>query len=510
MSDRQHGCIIKFNNPVYLLGFDIGSSSVKAALVHIQTRKTVLTTQSPGSEMPIEAPHPGWAEQDPHMWWTHLCIATKELLARTGINPIDIAGIGITYQMHGLVCVDETHLPLRPAIIWCDSRAVDIGNSAFEEIGEDRCLAHLLNSPGNFTASKLKWVKEYEPEVYARTYKWMLPGDYIAMKLTGQIRTTPAGLSEGMFWSFKEDRVADFVLTHYDLDKDKVPEISPVFSIQGYITEHAARETGLAADTPVTYRAGDQPNNALALGVLQPGQIAASGGTSGVVYGISGAPVSDPLCRVNSFMHVNHTREQPRIGVLLCINGTGSMYNWMRQNVALPEMTYQQMEQEAGRIPPGADGVRILSFGNGAERMIENRNPGAMILHCDFNRHTRAHLYRAALEGIACAFAFGMDIMKNMGIAPSVMRVGNDHLFQSKIFSNAFATLVDCRVDVIDTSCAIGAAKGAGIGAGIYKTPEEVVGDQAVVLSNEPVDEVRQQYRELFDDWREDLEKCIK
>ncbi len=490
----------------FLLGYDIGSSSIKAALVNCDTQETVAVVQSPHDSMMITSPNPGWAEQDPEMWWSHLCIATKELLHKTSIDPNEIQGIGIAYQMHGLVCVDNKQNILRPAIIWCDSRAVDIGNIAFDEIGHEKCLTHLLNSPGNFTASKLKWVKDHEPEVYERIYNFMLPGDYIAMKLTGEIMTTPAGLSEGMLWDFSKDEVADFVVDYFGFDKKQIPDITPIFSIQGHIHDVAARGTGLAIGTPVSYRSGDQPNNALSLDVFDPGEIAASGGTSGVVYGVVKTLTSDRESRVNSFMHVNHQRQSSRIGLLLCINGAGSQYNWIKQQVAQSGVSYAQMEHEASIIPVGSAGLRILPFGNGAERMLDNQEPGAHILHLDFNRHTRAHLYRAALEGIAFAFVYGMRIMEEMGLNAKVIKVGNDNLFQSEIFSSTISILTGCRIDVMETTGAIGAAKASGVATGIYGTLADACSMNQLVTRYE-ADEDKDEVLAAFHKWEEALRK---
>jgi xylulokinase len=492
----------------FLLGCDIGSSSVKAALVDADTKESIAVVHSPADAMPMHALHPGWAEQDPELWWSHLCIATRELLHKSSIDPKAIKGIGITYQMHGLVCVDKNQQVLRPAIIWCDSRAVEIGNRAFDEIGHERCLIHLLNSPGNFTASKLKWVMDNESEVYDRIDKFILPGDYIAMKLTGQVATTQGGLSEAMLWDFKNDAIADFVMDYFGFNKRQIPDIAPVFAIQGHLHDLSAAETGLATGTPVSYRSGDQPNNAMSLGVINPGEIAASGGTSGVVYGVVNTLASDKSSRVNSFMHVNHTKESPRIGILLCINGAGSQYNWVKQHVAQAGVSFAQMENEASLIAPGSDGLRMLPFGNGAERMLDNREVGAHLLNLDFNRHSRAHVYRAALEGIAHAFVYGIQIMEEMGVGSDVIKVGNDNLFRSRIFSSTIATLIGCRIEVLETTGAIGAAKAAGIATGIYTSLEEAFEGDKILMSYESEQNTERPIADFLK-WKEDLQKWI-
>ncbi len=451
---------------MYWIGFDIGSSSIKAALVSRESGNLVHQVMYPDREMKIAAPHPGWAEQDPDTWWDYTCRASRQLLAEAGVAAGEIVSIGIAYQMHGLVLVDKAGKVLRPSIIWCDSRAVEIGEAAFQALGEQRCLRHLLNSPGNFTASKLKWVQDNEPRIYEQIHKILLPGDYIALKMTGRCTTTVSGLSEAILWDFQADAPANFLMDYFTTGIDLIPERVPTFGEQGTLLREAAASLGLQAGTPLTYRAGDQPNNALSLNVFQPGEIAATGGTSGVVYGIADKPVFDPESRVNGFAHVNHTVENPRIGVLLCINGTGIQHNWMRQQLRSGQDGYTRMEALAATVAPGSDGLRVHPFGNGAERMLGNRDIGAKISGLHFNRHQEAHLIRAGLEGIAFAFVYGMEIMQDMKIVIRHMRVGNDNLFQSRIFSETIATLMDCRIDMMNTSGAAGAAKAAAVALG--------------------------------------------
>lgn len=494
---------------MYLLGYDIGSSSIKAALVEAETGRTVGVAQYPEMEMAIASPQSDWAEQAPKAWWESVCYATRLLLDKTGVAPDSIRAIGIAYQMHGLVCVGKNQEVLRPSIIWCDSRAVAIGNQAFDALGPQRCLAHLLNSPGNFTASKLKWVQENEPDTYNKIDKIMLPGDYIAMKLTGEAVTTISGLSEGIFWDFKENGVAAMVLEHYGIDPDFIPDIVPTFSVHGKLSKHAAAEVGLPEGIPVSYRAGDQPNNALALNVLNPGEVAATGGTSGVVYGVTDEVLYDPKSRVNGFAHVNYTQEAPRIGVLMCINGAGIQYSWMKHQVAADGLSYDEMEKQLSAVPVGADGLSILPFGNGAERILENQNLGAHFLGVQLNRHKRPHLYRAALEGIAFAFVYGIDILKEMGLNMDVMRVGNDNLFQSSVFSTTIATLVGSQIEMVETTGAVGAAKGAGYGAGLYPSLQEAMKGLTIHGTYEPTGN-KEAYQEAYTRWLDGLNRMME
>ena len=491
---------------MYLLGYDIGSSSVKASLVNAESGKCVSSAFFPKSEAPILAVKQGWAEQDPESWWTYLKQATQAILAESGIDSADIKAIGISYQMHGLVCVDKNQKALRPSIIWCDSRAVPYGQKAFEALGEEKCLSHLLNSPGNFTASKLAWVKENEPQVYEQIHKIMLPGDYIAMRLSGEICTTVSGLSEGMFWDFKENRVADFLMDYYGLDASLIADIRPTFAEQGRVNADAARELGLKEGTPITYRAGDQPNNALSLNVFNPGEIASTAGTSGVVYGVNGSVNYDPKSRVNTFAHVNHSDSQTRLGVLLCINGTGILNSWMKRNVAPEGISYADMNDLAAQAPIGSAGISILPFGNGAERMLENRETGCSVCGVNFNLHGKSHLLRAAQEGIVFSFKYGIDIMEQMGIPVQKIHAGHANMFLSPIFRDTLASVTGATIELYDTDGSVGAAKGAGIGAGIYKDNNEAFATLEKLAIIEPDAVRRQQYQDAYALWKQRLE----
>ena len=488
---------------MYLLGYDIGSSSVKASLVDAQTGKCVSSAFYPKSEAAIIAVKPGWAEQEPSSWWENLKLATADVLSASGADPVDIKAIGISYQMHGLVCVDKDGNVLRPSIIWCDSRAVPYGQKAFDAIGHEVCLSHLLNSPGNFTASKLAWVKENEPELYSKIHKIMLPGDYIAMKLTGDICTTVSGLSEGMLWDFAEKAPAQLLLDHYGIDRSLIADIKPTFSEQGRVTAAAAAELGLAEGTPVTYRAGDQPNNALSLNVFNPGEIASTAGTSGVVYGVLGEVNYDPKSRVNTFAHVNHTADQTRLGVLLCINGTGILNSWMKRNVAPDGISYAEMNELAAKAPIGSAGVSILPFGNGAERMLENKEVGSSIHGVNFNIHDRSHLLRAAQEGIVFSFQYGIEVMQQMGMNVNKIHAGHANMFLSPIFRETLAGVSGAVIELYDTDGSVGAAKGAGIGAGIYKDNNEAFSTLEKLAVIEPSES--EAYRAAYETWKSKL-----
>lgn len=454
------------------IGYDIGSSSIKCSIIDLENGKQLAQGFYPPEEMKILSPAPSWAEQNPEDWWDYLKVLTHQLFRDYNIDGSTVKSIGISYQMHGLVLVDENQKVLRPSIIWCDSRAVEIGNQAFKEMGAENCLQHLLNSPGNFTASKLRWVRENEPDVYSKINKIMLPGDFIAMKLTGEISSTISGLSEGIFWDFKNDSISKELLTYYDIDEEILPKINPLFSVQGKITKLVAEELGISKDAVVSYRAGDQPNNAFSLNVLNPGEIAATAGTSGVVYGIIDQVNYDPLSRVNQFAHVNHTKDAIRLGVLLCINGTGIQNSWVRKNFGAT-LSYEDINRLAEQIEIGSNGISVLPFGNGAERVLENKTIGSHILGVDFNRHTKNDVFRAAQEGIVFSFKYGVDIMKDMGLHISHIRAGNANMFLSPIFRQTLSNVTGAQIELYDTDGAQGAARGAAIGSGYYKSFDE-------------------------------------
>jgi len=492
-----------------LLGYDVGSSSIKATLMEAETGKVLAAATSPEKELEIIAEKLGWAEQEPAVWWDNVKSATQKVKAQAEFEAADVKAIGISYQMHGLVVVDENKEVLRPSIIWCDSRAVQIGEQAAVDIGKEKCLERLLNLPGNFTASKLKWVMENEPEVYSRIHKIMLPGDYIAMKMTGEIRTTPSGLSEGIMWDFEQNGLAESILDYYGISSELIAEVVPTFSVQGELTKEAAEELGLSAGTKVSYRAGDQPNNALSLNVLNPGEVAATAGTSGVVYGISDRGDYDGKSRVNTFVHVNYSTEEPRYGVLLCLNGTGILNSWLKHNFG-GSLTYDKMNELAGEVSVGSDGVVVLPYGNGAERTLENKDIGASVHGLNFNRHKRAHLLRAAQEGIVFALNYGLGIMRQAGVEARTVRAGDANMFLSPLFGEAFATVTGTTVELYNTDGSQGAARGAGIGAGIYKGQEDAFVGLSPVKTIEPNEKLKAAYQEAYERWENILKHELK
>lgn len=490
-----------------LIGYDIGSSSVKATLLDADTGKVVASEGLPKVEMTIAAPQKDWAEQDPDMWWKYIIDTTHAIVKGGNIQKGELKAIGISYQMHGLVCVDKNGKVIRPSIIWCDSRAVGIGNKAFEELGEEYCLPHLLNSPGNFTASKLKWVKENEPELFAKIHKIMLPGDYIAMKLSGEIKTSETGLSEGIFWDFKSNGLAKKLLEYYGIDESLIADVVPSFSFQGKVNSEASEILGIETGVPITYRAGDQPNNAFSLNVLEEGELATTAGTSGTVYGVSTRAVYDPKSRVNTFVHVNHKQEDPKFGVLLCVNGTGILNSWLKKLLGGESISYPEMNDMAAQVPIGSEGLKFIPFGNGVERIMENKSVDAHLSGINLLKHDKRHVLRAGQEGIVASLTYGFSIMKDMGLNLNTVKAGRANMFLSPLFREAFVNMNGVTLELYDTDGSQGAARGAGIGAGIYASPKEAFQGLEKLASKEPDPSLVSAYKEVYESWLDALKK---
>ena len=491
---------------MYYLGFDLGSSSIKVSIVCSKTGKNIHTLNEPSDEMQIISNQNNWAEQDPDTWWSHICNGTKRVLKESKVKNKEIISIGISYQMHGLVIIDKNGKSLRNSIIWCDSRAIDIGNNAFNDLGAVKCSENLLNSPGNFTASKLKWVKENEPDIYRKIYKFMLPGDYIAFKMSDTVTSTRNGLSEGILWDYKENKVAKWLLNYYQIDTSLIPDIVENFTNQGEITSKAAKETGLLVGTPITYRAGDQPNNALSLNVLKNGEVAATGGTSGVVYAVTNKLNSKESTRINHFAHVNYSNKNQLIGKLLCINGAGIMYKWLKINTSAT--SYQQMNNLAEKIPIGSNGLVVIPFGNGSERMFNNKNIGTHFFNLNLNLHSDSHLYRASLEAIAFSFVYGIEIMKNDGTEINIIKAGNDNLFRSDIFSNTVSTLINHDIEIYNTTGSVGAARASGLIDGDFDKFGDFLSQNNHVKTYKP-NKKNKEYIKAYKNWKNELKTLL-
>jgi xylulokinase len=494
---------------MYLLGLDIGTSSVKVSVVDAATQKEVDSAFYPETEAPIASPHPGWAEQDPEHWWEYTKLAIQKVKAKGKVNLADISAIGIAYQMHGLVMIDAHQQVIRPAIIWCDSRAVSYGEKAYDAIGHKQALSHLLNSPGNFTASKLAWVKENQPDLYKECSKIMLPGDYIAMKFSSEISTTNAALSEGIFWDFQTNSISKEILEVFGFDATIIPSVKPVFSVHATVSKAVAEEIGINIGTPISYKAGDQPNNALSLNVFEPGEVAATAGTSGVIYAVTDQLNYDTESRINTFAHVNHQQnDQVRLGQLLCINGTGIANAWMKRNLG-ENLNYQQMNILANIVPIGSKDLFFFPFGNGTERILNNKPVPSIFHGLNFNIHNRNHLFRATQEGIAFALNYGLEILQNIGAPFQVMRACKANLFLSNVFTQTLVNCSNVPVEMYHTTGANGAALGAGIGINIYKSQQEAFDFLEKIEIIEPDVFQKEQVNEAYQEWKSILNKIL-
>ncbi len=489
------------------LGIDLGSSSIKVSIFDAGSGNVLGQSHSPEQEQIIDAPHPGWAEQNPDMWWKHFVTAYRNALKKTDVNPKDIKAIGISYQMHGLVTVGNDGKCVRPAIIWCDSRAVPYGQRAFDNLGQEYSLKHLLNSPGNFTAAKLAWVKDQEPESYRKINYWMLPGDYLAYRLSGTVNTTNTGLSEGIFWDYENRRVSESLLSYFGFSQEQIPPVVPAIGHQSQISAKIAEELGMSKDVQITYRAGDQPNNAFSLHVVHPGEVAATAGTSGVIYAVTDKNLFDPESRINTFLHVNDEQESRRNGVLICINGTGVLYSWLKRilNTGGSEITYNSMNDISAKAQPGADGLLFYPFGNGAERVLGNKMVNAHLKGLDFNRHNAEHVLRAGMEGIVYALMIGFDVLKGLDYKSKTIKAGHANLFLSKIFREIFANVSQTPIELYDTDGSAGAARGAALGYGFYSNIDEPFESLQQIECIEPESEKMKIYSDLYEDWKQDL-----
>lgn len=490
-----------------LCGIDVGTSSIKLSVVNSATKKIIHSCSFPDTENDIISILPGYAEQNPEHWWHCIEQVIKKGNASKTYNPLDIIAIGISYQMHGLVILDKDKKVLRPSIIWCDSRASGYGDKAFENLGKENALKSLLNSPGNFTASKLAWVKKNEPYIYDKIKYVLLPGDYISYKFTNELTTTISALSEGIFWDFKKNEISKDLLNYYQFDISLFPELRHVFTNHGLITSKNAIQLGLSKKIKVTYKAGDQPNNALSLGVIEPGEIATTAGTSGVIYGVSSELKYDPDCRLNSFAHVNYTNELRRIGVLMCINGTGILNRWLKENF-FPLNSYTDLNNFADKSEIGSKGLICFPFGNGSERIFNNKIIGGSFRNLDFNRHKKNEISRSVQEGIAFSMVYGLELLEIAGINPIKIKAGFSNMYLSSIFASTIVNASNVSIQLLESDGAYGAALGAGIGLQYYKSLYEGV-NSIKIMSEVTPDQNRNKTREVYENWKFELKTML-
>lgn len=433
------------------LGIDVGTSSVKVSIVGEDGVILASATAPASSERAINSPNPNWAEQNPEDWWedAQQAILNLPLEAR-----LQVEAIGIAYQMHGLVLVDSQFQPVRPSIIWCDGRNIQESQILAESLGLDALENRLLNKPGTLTLAKLAWVAEHEPETLAKAHTFGLPGDFIAYKLTGEWSTTKSGYSEMVGWDFGASIPFEegFRKAGWKLP---LPEARPNLEEGAPIQKVIAEKLGLPPSARVTYRAGDQPNNAFGLGVLQQGETAISAGTSGVLYGIGD---SSPGLHegINRFLHVNS-----QIGVLMCLNGVGSALAFARRTW-FQNQSYEALSELASQANP-ENCPYFFPFGNGAERILSERAFSGFT-ELDFNRHNLPELARSVFEGIAFAYRLGSEKMEKAGCLSKVVNGTESGLLKSSFFAQLLANELQVELILSEGDGSTAAARGAALG----------------------------------------------
>ena len=318
--------------------------------------------------------------------------------------------------------------------------------------------------------------------------------------------TTKTGLSEGMLWDYKNNSVADFLLKYYEIDSSLIPKIVPTFGFQCKLNKKGSSECGLLEDIPIYYRAGDQPNNALSLNVLNPGEIAATAGTSGVVFAVTDNVKTNESERINNFLHVN-INNSISLGKLLCINGAGIQYAKLKNELNIN--SYDEMNKLSSVVEVGSKQLTYLPFGNGSERMLNNINVGSKMLNFDINIHKKEHVIRATLEGIAFAFVYGMQILINDGVKPKVIRAGNDNLFKSKVFGETISTLINTDIEIYETTGAFGAARAVDLRNRDFNKFENNIIENDFLRTFSPQPNLND-YKNAYNLWVEKLELTLK
>ncbi|WP_339655368.1 FGGY-family carbohydrate kinase, partial [uncultured Salegentibacter sp.] len=346
------------------------------------------------------------------------------------------------------------------------------------------------------------------PENFKKASIMMLPGDYIAAKLSETPQISTSGLSEAALWDFSKGKLATEVLDKMGLSEDFIPEIVPSFGDQATVSSAIANELGLDPDTKINYRAGDQPNNAFSLNALKPGDIATTAGTSAVMYAVSAENTFDPESRVNTFLHVNNTEKAKHNGVLLCINGSGILYQWLRKIISVGReelIPYEKLNEEAAKVEPGSKGLRFYPFGNGVERIFSNKEVNSGIENLNYNIHQPAHLIRSACEGIVFAMNYGFEVMQSIGVEGKVVRAGKDNLFLSPVFREIFVNTTQTTLELYNTSGAEGAARGAAVGYGFYKEFDDAFTSLKCLERMEPDPKLSKQYQEIYQEWKQNI-----
>ena len=445
----------------YLLGIDASTTATKALLIDAQGDVVAVAA----TEYPFETPHPLWSEQDPALWWHAAVQSIRRLLSESGVAAADIAAVGLTGQMHGLVLLDENGTVLRPAILWNDQRTGEQCDEIRTILGKDR----LVQLTGNdaltgFTAPKILWVREHEPEIFARAKCFLLPKDYLRYRLTGDIATDRAGAAGTLLLDLASRDWSKAMLDGLGLPADFVAPTHEGPQTTGHISAAAAEATGLRIGTPVVAGGCDKAAGAVGVGAVREGIVSLALGTSGVVFATTNAPYFEPQGRLHAFCHAVPNRWH-LMGVML--SAAGSL-RWYRDTLA-PGMGYDELLAPAAEIMPGSEGLLFLPYLTGErtphpDPLARGGFVGLTV------RHTKAHLTRAVLEGVAFGLRDSFELMKGIGLsAIDQVRVSGGGA-RSALWRQILADVLDTELVTVNTSegAAYGAALLAGVGAGIW------------------------------------------
>ena len=445
----------------YLLGLDVSTTATKALL--IDGDGTVVGVAA--AEYAYETPRPLWCEQDPALWWDGAVQSIRAVLKQSGIAAEEIAAVGLTGQMHGLVLLDAKGQVLRPALLWNDQRTAAECDEIRRRVGRDRLIERTGNDAlTGFTAPKLLWVRNHEPEIYDRIAHVLLPKDYVRYRLTGEPATDKAGAAGTLLLDLRRRDWSEDILDALAIPTGWLPPTHEGPVVTGTLSDEAAKATGLAAGTPVVAGGGDQAAGAVGVGAVREGIVSLVLGTSGVVFATSNEPFVEPEGRLHAFCHAVPGRWH-LMGVML--SAAGSL-RWFRDTLA-PGVSFDDLLAPAAEVAPGSDGLRFLPYLTG-ER-TPHPDPLARGAFVGLTvRHTRAHLARAVLEGIAFGLRDGFELMREAGLpTPDEVRVSGGGA-QSPLWRQILADVLGADLVTVNTTegAAFGAALLAGVGAGAW------------------------------------------
>ena len=459
----------------YYLGLDIGTSGTKALLITEDGRHVASDT----AEYPLSTPRPQWAEQDPEDWWQAVLLTTKSVLRKANIGGEEVAGIGLSGQMHGSVFLDRDNNVLRPALLWCDQRTQAECDWITAQVGHDALVEHISNPVlTGFTAPKIVWLRNHERETYDKVVKVLLPKDYIRFKLTGVHATEVSDASGTALLDVKNRRWSEEVLGAAGIPRTFMPECAESIEITGHVHAEAAALTGLAQGTPVAGGGGDQAAGAVGSGIVETGIVSSTVGTSGVVFAYSDTPATDPHLRVHTFCHAVPGKWHT-MGVVLSAGGS---LRWLRDTFFQPEGVvarttggdpYALMAEGARHVPPGAEGLIFLPYLTGERTPYPDASARGAFFGITL-RHKRQHFTRAVLEGVAFALNDTFQIFEEIGVPITQVRASGGGA-KSDVWRQIHADVTGHPHETlsVDEGPALGAALLAAVGTGAYPTVAE-------------------------------------